>query len=193
MPRRGIRLDDLVDTATALVDTEGLDALTLSRVAREIGVKPPSLYSHVADLDTLRRHVALRATRRIGERMASAAMGRAGRDALAAVAAEVRSFATEHPDLYELTNRARPNDDEYAGAALRAIDPLTAALREYALEGEEVIHAARTLRSAVHGFVSLEIAGGFGIDVDVDQSFDWMVDQLAASLDRRRTVDGTSV
>ena len=182
MPRKGLGLDDVVDAATRLVESEGVEALTLSRVARELDVKPPSLYSHIADLDTLRRHVAYRATQHLGDLMTTAVMGRAGPDAVAAVAGRVRSYAVEHPGLYQLTQQVRPDDEEYNQASLRNLEPVAAALRDYQLDGDEFIHAARMLRSAVHGFVSLEINGGFGIDVDLDASFDRMIDRLVASL-----------
>ena len=185
--RRGIDLDEIVDTAIALVEAEGLAALTLSRVARELGIRPPSLYFHVADLETLRRNVALRATEALGERLCNAAMGRAGGTALRAVAAEFRDYAVTHPGLYELSTRARPDDEEYASAGLRVIEPVIAILRAYDLHDDEAIHAARMLRSALHGFVSLEIADGFGLAVDVDESFEWLVERLVDTL-----VDSTS-
>ena len=81
--RRGLTGQTVVDAATAIVETEGTAALTLSRVARELGVKPPSLYNHVARLETLRRDVALRATEDLGTRLGAAAMGRSGRAAKA--------------------------------------------------------------------------------------------------------------
>jgi len=34
----------------------------------------------------------------------------------------------------------------------------------------------------VHGFAALEIAGGFGIPLDVDKSFDWLVSALLKGL-----------
>jgi hypothetical protein len=50
------------------------------------------------------------------------------------------------------------------------------------LEGDDVIHAVRALRSAVHGFAALEASGGFGLAVDPDVSFRRLVDALAAGL-----------
>lgn len=180
--RRGVRLDDVVDVATELVETEGAAALTLSRVARELGIKTPSLYSHVDDIDALRRHVALRAAENIGTELSAAAMGRSGAVALSAVAHAVRHYATTHQGMYELSARARPGDEEYERASLRTLEPVFAILRSYDLDDDETIHAARMLRSAIHGFASLEINGGFGLDTNVDESFEWMVDRLAATL-----------
>jgi Tetracyclin repressor-like, C-terminal domain len=55
-----------------------------------------------------------------------------------------------------------------------------AVLRGYALEGEEAIHGARIVRSALHGFVTLESSEGFGIPLDLDETFA----RLVATLDR---------
>ena len=40
----------------------------------------------------------------------------------------------------------------------------------------------RTVRSALHGFVSLEASGGFGLPDDVDASFETLVDVLIAGM-----------
>jgi len=181
--KRGLTQADITDASIALVDSEGASALTLSRVAKELDVKPPSLYNHVDGLDTLRRNVGMRVAEAFGHQLGRAAMGRSGRDAVVAIAAEFRAYAREHPDLYGLSTQARPDDVEYTQVATLAIEPVLAVLRAYELDDNELIHAARMFRSALHGFVSLEITGGFGIDVDVDASFDWLVGRVADSLD----------
>ncbi len=181
--RRGLTRQAVVDAAVAVVETEGVPALTLSRVARELNVKPPSLYNHVDGLNGLRRAVALRAIEDLGRRLGTAAMGRSGRDAMHAIAAEFRSYATANPGLYEVSAQARPDDEEYAAASLRPVEPVLAVLRAYDLDGDEAIHAARAFRAAIHGFVSLERMGGFGLGVSVDESFEWLVERLVATLE----------
>ncbi|NNC92799.1 MAG: WHG domain-containing protein [Acidimicrobiia bacterium] len=181
--RKGLTGQAVVDAATAVVEAKGVSALTLSEVARELGIKPPSLYNHVAGLESLRRDVALRAVQDLGSRLGAAAMGRSGRTALRAIAKEFRVYAATHPGLYELTVQARPDDEEYAKASMRPVEPVIAILRGYDLDEKEAIHAARTLRAALHGFVSLERIGGFGLDVDPDESFAWLVESLAETLE----------
>jgi AcrR family transcriptional regulator len=181
--RKGLTSDTIVDVAGRVVEAEGTAALTLSRIARELGVKPPSLYNHVDGLDTLRRKVAMRAIDDLAGRLGAAAMGRAGGDALRAIAAEFRAYAVAHPGLYDLTVRAEPDDEDYATASLRPLEPVLAILRGYDLDEDDAIHAVRMLRAALHGFVSLESAGGFGLDVDVDDSFAWLVEHLADALE----------
>ena len=43
----GIRVDDVVEAAATVADAEGLEAVTLARVAAVLGVRSPSLYAHV--------------------------------------------------------------------------------------------------------------------------------------------------
>jgi hypothetical protein len=50
------------------------------------------------------------------------------------------------------------------------------------LQGEDAVHAARAFRSLVHGFATLEVAGGFGLPQDCDESFRRLVDALLAGL-----------
>ena len=62
---------------------------------------------------------------------------------------------------------------------------VAAVLRGYGLTGDDVIHAIRGLRALMHGFVSLEAAGGFAMPQDLDESYRRLVDGFAASLARR--------
>lgn len=185
MPRAGLSTASVVAAAAGIADAEGLDALTLARLAATVGVRTPSLYNHVGSLDDVRRRVALVAVRELAETMRDAAVGRAGEDALIAVAAAYRDYAHRHPGRYAATQRApAAADDEMAAAAGAAVGVLLAILRGYGLEGDDAIHAARTVRSALHGFVALEAGGGFGLPVDLDESFERMVATLARGLSR---------
>jgi hypothetical protein len=60
----------------------------------------------------------------------------------------------------------------HVAAGERGVGTLFAVLRGYGLDGDDAVDATRALRSALHGFVSLEQAGGFGLPVDVDRSYD---------------------
>lgn len=180
--RRSLDGRAVVDAARTLLERDGADALTLSAVARHLGVKPPSLYNHVSNLETLRRDVALSSVLEAAESIRAATMGRSGAAALKSMATAIRRYALDHPELYALSARARPDDPEFDAASWSAVEPLLVILEGYDIAGEEAIHAARALRAAIHGFVSLEIAGGFALDVAVDESFDWLVDRFAATL-----------
>ena len=57
---------------------------------------------------------------------------------------------------------------------------MLAVLRGYGLDGDDAIHAVRIVRAALHGFVALEIGGGFGLPLALDETFE----RLIAVLDR---------
>jgi hypothetical protein len=46
------------------------------------------------------------------------------------------------------------------------------------------IQAIRAFRSLAHGFVSLELAGGFGLPIDLDESYRTLMDLLLRGLER---------
>lgn len=182
MPRAGLTTQAVTHAAATVADREGAAALTLSRVADELGVRPPSLYNHVAGLDALTRAVALAGIDALADACRTAVMGRTGADGLRAIAHVYRAFAAAHPGVYPLTQLTRPGDAEYEAAAARVLEPLLALLASFGLSGTPRIHAARSVRSALHGFVLLEQQSGFGLDVDVDDSFAWMLRVLLGGL-----------
>jgi len=53
-----------------------------------------------------------------------------------------------------------------------------------AASDEQTVHATRAVRSALHGFVTLEAAGGFGLPQDVDESYNRLVELLDTGLRR---------
>ena len=53
MPRAHLTTASVIADAAALADSDGLAAVTVSAVARRLGVKPASLYEHVAGLGPL--------------------------------------------------------------------------------------------------------------------------------------------
>ncbi len=176
----------VVDVAATIADAEGPDAVGLGAVARELGIRTPSLYNHVAGVDDLHRRLTVRSLTELGDRMRRAAVGRAGGDALRAIAAAGRDFAAEHPGLYAYSvPTSEVDDDEVREAGREAVAVVVDALVAFGQSPTDAVHAARTFRSAVHGFLDLDLAGGFGIDVDVDDSFDWMLDTLVAGLEAR--------
>jgi AcrR family transcriptional regulator len=181
--RRGLDRERVIDAAIAIADEDGLEAVTLARVAAALGVRSPSLYNHVDGRDALVRGVAARATAELATALRRAATGRAGAEAIAAVAQAQRAYALEHRGRYAATVAApAPGDAAHAAAAADAVEVLTSVLVGAGLEGDDVIHAARALRSAVHGFAALEASGGFGLDVDRDVSFQRLVDALARGI-----------
>lgn len=181
--RAGLDERVVVAAAVDLIDAEGLEALSLGRLAERLGVKTPSLYKHITGLDGLKRGVALHGMRELARRMGRAAVGKAGDDALTALADAYRCYAREHPGLYMMTVRAPDPDDAALNAASDdVLAVMRAVLAPYGLDAATTIHAIRGFRAIVHGFVALEILGGFGLPVEVEATFRHLVAMFVKGL-----------
>jgi AcrR family transcriptional regulator len=177
--------EKVIAEAADVADEVGFDRLTLAAVAERTGVRLPSLYKHVESLDALRHGVAAQATRELATVMTEAAVGRAGADALHAVAAAYRDYGRAHPGRYVATLRAPdPADEARVAAADAILRVIFAILAGYGISGDDAVDATRSLRAALHGFVTLEAAGGFGMPRDVDRSFDRFLASFDAALTR---------
>jgi AcrR family transcriptional regulator len=176
VPRAGLSTEAVVDGAAALADAEGLQALTLAALAQRLGVRSPSLYAHVTGLSDLRERLATRGARQLAKELRAAATGRSGSQALHALAGAYRAYARLHPGSYAaLQYGLTDGDARREEAAAEVVEIVLAVLRGHGLGGERALHAVRVLRSALHGFVSLEEGGGFALDLDANESFELLV------------------
>ncbi len=183
MPRPRLSTASVVDAAVELVDAQGPGALTLAAVARRTGVAAPSLYKHVHSVEALQQKVSARVTAELANVLSAAVAGRSGEDAVRSLAHAYHDYALSHPGRYPLTQRVPDaQDPEHVAASERAVQAVFAALRGYGLGGDEAIHATRVARSALHGFVSLELDDGFGLPQDVGGTFERLVSALHVNL-----------
>lgn len=174
----------MVRLAGEIVDTEGLDALSLKRIATAAGVTQPALYRHVDSIHDVWRELGLMTRQMLASTMAEATIGVSGAGAVRAAANAWRDFGRKHPGLYRSTERCPVGGDpELEAAVQRVVDILALSLRDYDLPDDDVAHGARLLRSALHGFVSFELGDGHPQTPDVDETFDRLVDLLCSGFD----------
>ena len=191
MPRVGLNRAAVVSAAIELVDDGGANGfadLTLAALASRLGIAVPSLYKHVASLADLRREVEIMCVDQLTEVISRASTGLAGRDAIRGMAQAIREFAHRYPARYSATQvaprRDDPIDDDLAAAGERTIDVMSAVLRGFDLPPALTIDAIRVIRSSLHGFVVLELGGGFGLPDDLDHSFALLVDMVTVGIER---------
>jgi AcrR family transcriptional regulator len=152
------RAREIVAAARELLEAEGRDALSMRRIADQLGIKAPSLYKHLPD-----KHALEAALISAGfEEMAAAAEGAAG---LAAVAGTYRRYANDHPHLYRLMTdgpldreRLEPGVEDRAAAAITV-----------AAGGDE--HTARAAWAFAHGMTILELDRRFPPGADLDAAW----------------------
>ncbi|MGW6914467.1 TetR/AcrR family transcriptional regulator [Kitasatospora sp. NPDC054939] len=181
MARAGLTAERVTVAGAELADEVGFDRITMSQVARRLGVKDASLYGHVRNLDDLRGRIALLAADEKTVLIAEATAGLAGRDALTAFANAWRTYAHRHPGRYAATQAGLEIDPELLAQApgpRRAVELTYGMLRGYGLAEPDLTDAVRLLRSTFHGFVALEATGGFGHARPPQESWNRALDAL---------------
>jgi AcrR family transcriptional regulator len=170
--RAGLDTETIVQKASELADKGGLGAVSMATLASSLGVRPPALYHYFAGLAGLRRRLSLLGLREVEARVGRAVMGKAGDEAVVALAHALRDFANDHPGLYEAASRAPdPADRDWQAAGREVVEIMVRALSAYRLSDDATWQVVRMLRSIVHGCVSLEHIGGFGLPLVADETF----------------------
>jgi len=184
MPRAGLNPEVVTAAAAELLDEVGPDGMTMGMLAERLGVKTPSLYKHVESIADLVHRIAIQAALEVADSVRDATQGKAGSEALAAMAQAMRVYFTQHPGRAAAANSALPAgpDDPILEARARVLESYAAVLSGYGLDPDQEVHAVRMLRSALQGFTELEATDGFQFDTSIDQSFQWMIDLIDAGL-----------
>jgi TetR/AcrR family transcriptional regulator, tetracycline repressor protein len=149
--RAGLTRAVVVAAARRIADDEGLDALTLRRLARETGVTPNTIYSHVADksalLDLLMDDVA-------GEVEAPDPASGDWRESLRALFVSTRRTVAASPQLAPLflARAARGPNAIYLGEVTLAL------LARGGVEGPAAVRALRALLIFSFGYAAFEAA-----------------------------------
>jgi AcrR family transcriptional regulator len=181
--RVGLTTERLVQAGAELADEVGFDQVTVSAVARRFDVKVASLYSHLKNSQDLKTRIALLALEELADRAADALAGRAGKDALTAFANVYRDYAREHPGRYAAAQFRLDPEAAAVSAGGRHAQMTRAILRGYDLTEPDQTHAVRMLGSVFHGYISLEMGGGFSHSApDTQETWSRMLDALDALL-----------
>ena len=162
------RQQEIVGVARDLLTREGVEALTLGRVAGALGIKPPSLYKHFPSKRALEAVLIAEGMRTWAE-----ALEEAG-PTLTEIGTAYRRFAQENPQLYRLmTDRPLPRDLLPDGVEARAAAPLIRAAGDPDL--------ARAVWAFAHGMVVLELAGRFPPDAELEHAWRKAIDAFSAA------------
>jgi AcrR family transcriptional regulator len=172
--RRAVRREEILAAAEDILAADGVDALTMRRLADAVGMQAPSLYKHLRDKDELLAALQERALASMGEHLDDA-----GPD-LASLAKTYRAWALAHPALYGLATGTPLDRDRLSpGVEDRAAAPVVAAAG-----GDE--HRSRALWAADHGLVVLELHDRFPPGADLDAAWAAMVDAFGDEGNRTR-------
>ena len=152
--RAPLTRDRIIEAAVRLMDREGLDAVTMRRLGRELGVEAMSLYNHVQDKDAVLRGILARV-------LADFELPREPDldwiERVRQMARTFRELLLRHPGVIPLlSEKSGPITDP---RALVPIETALRTLRDAGLSEPGTIHAYRAVVGFVVGSVALEVAG----------------------------------
>ena len=163
-PERSARVAEVVATARRLLEEEGRDAVTMRRLADEVGIRAPSLYKHFANKQEVEAALVDDAFAEMGAALHRAVERPGRRSAVASLLAAYREVALGNPHLYRLATgpdlpRAllTPGLEEWSGTPF------------FLATGEP--HVAQAMWAFAHGMAILEIEQRFMDASDLDRTW----------------------
>lgn len=140
------------------MDAEGLDAVSMRRVAREVGVEAMSLYNHVHDKEDLLGCVLEQVMKEFTypARIEGEDWLQQGR----ALAHAWRQLLRDHPSALQLFAERKTPMDSVDG--LRPMDAALTTLRSAGLSDSDAVQAFHAIGGYIFGFVMMESGRLFG-------------------------------
>ena len=162
---RSDRAAQIVAVARRILDDEGVEALTMRRVAEAIGVRAPSLYKHFATKRALEAALIEEGMVEMGQVLHDAVSSSPRGGAVRSLLEAYRRAATSRPALYRLaTAGPLPREDLPPGLEAWAGEPFIR------VTGDPV--RAQALFSLAHGLVILELDQRFPPGSDLGRTWE---------------------
>jgi AcrR family transcriptional regulator len=170
---RTARAVEIVDTARHILELEGPTALTMRRIAEEMGIQAPSLYKHFPSKSTVEMALIEDALIEFGEVSHQALHQSTPDTVIVDLLATYRRYCLGHSNLYRLcTTGYLDRDSLPSGLEEWAGNPWFVATGDSSL--------AQALWSFAHGMLILEMDGRYppGSDLDLTwqagaTAFEW--------------------
>jgi len=176
VPRANLSPDALTRAALDLIDADGPDALSMSGLARRVGVQTASLYAHVRDLAALLSAVQAAVFHELADAIGDA-------PTLRELANAQRAYAFAHPARWAMISQPVDRNEITGPAASRVSALVVGSLGDYALPESETVHAVRFASATIAGYLALEAASSFAHrDEATDTSWNRALDALDRAL-----------
>ncbi|MGV3026866.1 TetR/AcrR family transcriptional regulator [Clostridium thermobutyricum] len=183
--KRNLTKQKIIEVTFELADEIGLNKVTFQKIAEKLGIKYPSLYNHFKNMDNLKLEMTISSLNRLNTILTQGLIGKSGEDAIKEFSKLYKNFAFENRTAYELFLSVPTigNDDIY-DLTRETVNIIVQILSIYTDNRTYLVHKSRALRSSLHGFISLYFFGYFQGEVDLEESFKFLVEDFIYSLPR---------
>jgi AcrR family transcriptional regulator len=157
---RGTSRDDIIDISRAIIEDEGVEQLTIRRIAENLHRTQPAVYQHFPSKDAILAAVVTDGFTALVERLERATRG--GKKSLAAIANAYVRFGLERPRLYDVMFVGPPAVPFAAGAATpipahTAFNIIAAAVAESGVKPDQIDTVTEVVWASLHGLTTLTI------------------------------------
>ncbi|MGW2559596.1 TetR/AcrR family transcriptional regulator [Streptomyces sp. NPDC001514] len=149
MPRTALTRDEVLDTAAVLVKQHGPDALTMRKLAAELGTAVTSIYWHVGNRESLLDALVERTVQEMGAIRPS---GRTPAARIVSVARRLRRELRARPHLIAMVHERGLTERMFLPAQRALVHEVHAA----GLRGARAADAVRAVQFQIVGFVLVE-------------------------------------
>ncbi|MGI9370127.1 MAG: TetR/AcrR family transcriptional regulator [Ruegeria sp.] len=162
---RGELKEMIVESATRIVADEGLEKLTIRRIAKEIGYTSGTLYLLFESRDDLIVELHINTLQKLHACLSEVNLEKSAEEALTGLASSYLGFIQENPNLWNAVfehrlSQGKVTPERYDRAIFSLIDLGVAAIRPLYPESrvEEAIHDARVLWASLYGIAALDVS-----------------------------------
>jgi AcrR family transcriptional regulator len=157
--RHGDLPQALVNAALLRLEAEGVEAISLRELARDVGVNHRAVYRHFPDKWSLLARVAETGWQRLGQRLKKSAAGKApGEPTLIAVGVGFFLLARDCPNLFHLMAGARINTEgkfpDLEAAIIDALQIFAVGFAGTGMAPNMVVERTAVFVAALQGVVS---------------------------------------
>ena len=157
---RGTSRDDIIEVSRAIIEDEGVEQLTIRRIAETINRTQPAVYQHFPGKDAIVEAIVNAGFSALAERLQRARRG--DKASLAEIANAYVRFGLERPRLYDIMFVGAPAITFAAGAATpaparAAFNVLTTAVEESGVPSAQTETVTEVVWASLHGLVTLTI------------------------------------
>ena len=159
-------IEDILKIARGMMQKDGVGALSFNAIARELGIKPPSLYTYFDSKNAIYDELFRRGFILLDEKMKHPE-GETFNQQITSFFKIYMSFAYENPDMFQIMfQRAIPDfvpSDESMAISLRSLSDAQARIRDK-IESEEIKpnippdQALDIIISMMHGLATMHMA-----------------------------------
>lgn len=165
--------DKILRAAHKLFDREGVDAVTMRRVAEDVGITPMAIYRHFPNRDALLKKLSDNSFNAVAHEWEENSRSKDVIKRLMALATPYLDYALKHPHLFDHAFSVRRDDARVFPEDFRAgrsptlnvvIDAIKEGMAKGALKQDDPYDVAMAIWAHQHGLIVLYRAGRFSYD-----------------------------